>query len=202
MSQSESLDEAQMQIIESLNAAASRLSRLNQSLLLLTKIENRQFENTENVNVASVIEGSLGNLKELAEIKNIHVESAINSDLSIEMNESLAEILISNIMINAIKHNYHNGDLRIDLDANSLAVSNTGNSPRINTSEMFERFKKDSSAGESLGLGLAIVKTICDIYGFMVSYDYVEERHVVKVHFKDSLRFFSSNFPQNQGIDL
>src|SRR6185312_12604635 len=41
--QSENLDKTQIHSIQILNDAASKLSRLNQSLLLLTKIENRQF---------------------------------------------------------------------------------------------------------------------------------------------------------------
>ena len=181
LSQSENLDETQVNVIQSINDAASRLSKLNQSLLLLAKIENRQFENTEKVNFSFTLTRCVENFEELATIKKISVVKNISENVFIELNESLAEILISNIIINAIKHNYQNGNIRIELDANALTVSNTGDEPHENTSGLFERFKKESSSGDSLGLGLAIVKTICDTYRFSVSYKFENGLHVVKI---------------------
>lgn len=183
LSQSENLSNTQIHAIQSINDAASRLSKLNQSLLLLAKIENRQFRNTENVNLSFVINRCLENFEELNAIKNINIYKNIDDDIFIEMNESLAEILVSNIIINAIKHNCPGGTIKIELDAGSLAVSNTGIPPQIHTSELFERFKKDSLSSDSLGLGLSIVKTICDTYGFTVSYNYEKEMHLIKVYF-------------------
>jgi len=181
--QSENLDETQINAIQSVNDAASRLSKLNQSLLLLAKIENHQFENAEKINFSFVLNQCVENFEELAVIKDISIKKNIADNIFIEMNDSLAEILISNIILNAIKHNYQNGNIKIDLTENSLIVSNTGGKPHENTGKLFERFKKDSSSGDSIGLGLAIVKTICDTYGFTVSYHYKEEMHVVKIAF-------------------
>jgi len=183
LSQSENLTNMQIHSIQSMSDAASRLSKLNQSLLLLTKIENRQFKNTENVNLSFVINHCIENFEELNALKNICIEKNITDDIFIEMNESLAEILVSNIIINAIKHNCPGGTIKIELDTGSLAVSNTGIPPQLNTTELFERFKKDSSSGDSLGLGLSIVKTICDTYEFTVSYNYKDGMHVVKINF-------------------
>lgn len=183
LSQSESLDEMQINLIQGINDAASRLSRLNQSLLLLAKIENRQFENSESINLSFILYSYIENFKELASIKNISIVKNIADGILIEMNESLAEILVSNIIINAIKHNFGDGNIKIELEGNTLSVINTGTAPKIDTSELFERFKKDSSSDESIGLGLSIVRTICDIYGFDVSYHYTEGLHVVKISF-------------------
>ncbi|MEO6134400.1 MAG: HAMP domain-containing sensor histidine kinase [Ginsengibacter sp.] len=181
--QSENLDGAQINVIQSLNDAASRLSRMNQSLLLLTKIENSQFDNTERINFSFILTRYIENLEELASAKDITIVKNIANDFFIDLNESLAEILISNVVVNAIKHNYPGGNIKIDLGANGLSVSNTGTAPKIKTSELFERFKKDSASGDSIGLGLSIVKTICDKYDFDVSYNFIEERHVVKIAF-------------------
>jgi len=183
LSQSENLTETQIPSIQSINDAASRLSRLNQSLLLLAKIENRQFENTEKINFSFVLSRCVENFEELAVIKSISIIKNISENILIELNESLAEILISNIIINAIKHNYQNGNIRIELDVNALTVSNTGDEPHENTSGLFERFKKDSSSADSLGLGLSIVKTICDISGLPVIYIYENGMHIIKVIF-------------------
>ncbi|HET7118290.1 MAG TPA: HAMP domain-containing sensor histidine kinase [Hanamia sp.] len=183
LSQSEKLDESQINVIQSINDATSRLSRLNQSLLLLAKIENRQFGNTEVINLSFVLNRCLENFEELSVIKRINIHKEISENIFIEMNESLAEILVSNIIINAIKHNNQGGSIKIELDSNGLTVSNTGVVPKISTSELFERFKKDSSSGDSLGLGLSIVKTICDTYRFDISYVYNEKMHIVNILF-------------------
>src|SRR6185312_1752547 len=182
--QSENLDQIQINAIQSLNDAASRLSKLNQSLLLLAKIENHQFENAENINFSCVLNQSIENFEELAIIKNITIQKNIDENIFLKINDSLAEILVSNIILNAIKHNFQDGKLKIDLSLNSLIVSNTGDDPHENTEKLFERFKKDSSSGDSIGLGLAIVKTICETYGFVVSYYYKERMHIVKIVFK------------------
>jgi len=182
--QSENLDQIQINAIQSLNDAASRLSKLNQSLLLLAKIENHQFENAEKINFSCVLNQSIENFEELAIIKNITIQKNIDENIFLKINDSLAEILVSNIILNAIKHNFQDGKLKIDLSLNSLIVSNTGDDPHENTEKLFERFKKDSSSGDSIGLGLAIVKTICETYGFVVSYYYKERMHIVKIVFK------------------
>ncbi len=182
--QSETLDKAAIQSIQILNDAASKLSRLNQSLLLLAKIENRQFESTEKVNFSKIINQCIENFEELASIKNISIQKNLAEGIFIKINESLAEILASNIILNSIRHNVQNGNIKISLNEKSMQVSNTGNEPNENTSDFFERFKKSSSSGDSLGLGLAIVKSICDTYGFAVSYSYKDGIHFVKVDFK------------------
>lgn len=183
LSQSEHLEESQIKIIQSLNDAASRLSRLNQSLLLLARIENRQFEDKEKINFSDVLEKCIENFQEPAALKNIIVEKNIVKDVSVQMNDSLADILCSNIILNAVKHNNPGGMIRIDLDENDFVVSNSGDEPKLKTAELFERFKKGSSSPESLGLGLSIVKTICDTYGFDVSYHFDDGMHVVKITF-------------------
>lgn len=184
LSQSEHLDNIQISTIQSLNDATNRLSKLNQSLLLLTKIENRQFIKTENINISLILDGYIENFEELAEAKKIAIIKNIEKNSLVEMNESLASILISNIIINAIKHNHNNGKIEIELVGNSLTIRNTGEIPEKDTSEFFERFKKHSASNDSLGLGLSIVKKICETYGFPVSYRYERDMHIVTVQFK------------------
>ena len=184
LSQSEHLEESQVKIMQSLNEAASRVSRLNQSLLLLAKIENRQFEDKEKINLSAVLEKCIENFQEPAELKNIMIEKNIVKNISVQMNDSLADILLSNIILNSIKHNFPGGMIRIDLNESALVVSNSGDEPKLKPTELLERFKKESTSPESLGLGLSIVKTICDSYGFCVSYNFNEGRHIMKINFQ------------------
>ncbi|MEO5650453.1 MAG: HAMP domain-containing sensor histidine kinase [Ginsengibacter sp.] len=183
LTQSEKLDETQVNAIKSLNEATSRLSKLNHSLLLLTKIDNKQFVETEPVNISLIILRYLENFEELAVTKNIRVVKNIVPNKLIKMNESLAGILISNIISNAIKHNHRNGSIEINLDEKRLIVCNTGPVPVKEPARLFERFQKDAVTGDSLGLGLSIVKKIGDISDFSVSYQYEQDMHRIEINF-------------------
>ncbi len=181
--QSENMNTTQVDCITALGEATDRLSRLNQSLLLLTKIDNSQFIDSEKVNISNVLSGFINNFEELASSKNIFVKKNIKPDVCIIINKALAEAMISNVITNTIKHNHNNGNIEVDLNDTTLLVSNTGKEPAIKTSELFQRFKKDNLSSDSLGLGLAIVKRICETYGFHISYNYSKPMHTIKINF-------------------
>lgn len=181
LSQSENLTEAQLNILQSLNEASSRLSRLNQSLLLLAKIENLQFAHIDTIDFSSMLKHYIENFVELAQAKGLRISESIEQDVLLQMNESLAEILISNIISNAIKHNVAKGVINIELNQKHFRVCNSGPELRTDPAELFGRFKKESTSGDSLGLGLSIVKTITDIYSFFISYHYEKGLHTVEI---------------------
>ncbi len=183
LSQSENLKEEQMDTIQSVFEAANRLSKLNQSLILLTKIDNRQFSENEEVNIGDIIERHLNNYEELISSKLISLEKNIQQKTTVIMNEALAEILISNLIINAIKHNVDKGSIKISLSLKQLSITNTGAALLAEPHELFERFKKDKVTSESLGLGLSIVKKICDRSGFTIRYEYSDSLHKTNLQF-------------------
>nr|MDQ6902902.1 sensor histidine kinase [Bacteroidota bacterium] len=71
LSQSENLLEDQMNIIQTISETTNRLSRLNQSLILLAKIDNLQFKETEQVDISFIIEHFINNYEELVLAKEI-----------------------------------------------------------------------------------------------------------------------------------
>ncbi len=135
----------------------------------------------------SMLNRYVDNFIELAQAKGLEISKRIEDKVIMQMNESLAEILISNIISNAIKHNIDSGNITVELDKKYFRVSNTGPELRTNTAELFGRFKKESSSVDSLGLGLSIVKTITDIYGFSISYQNKNKQHIIEILFHDSL---------------
>ncbi|MDE3213514.1 MAG: HAMP domain-containing histidine kinase [Bacteroidota bacterium] len=181
LSQGESINENQMDIIESVSGTVHRLSKLNQSLILLTKLDNRQFSEKETVDIGNLLLRQLNHYEELLLAKKIHLDRQIQVPTLISFNEALAEILISNLLTNAIKHNISGGTIKASLDGQQLTVSNTGRPLSAPPAVYFERFQKDSISGDSLGLGLSIVKKICDNYNFTLSYRYEDGFHVLKV---------------------
>lgn len=182
LSQSE-MKEEQMNAIQSLAETTNRLSKLNQSLILLTKIDNNQFAKSEALNLSNIVQHHLCNYEELIHAKGIDLTKDIQQNVMVIMNETLAEILIVNLLTNSIRHNIDNGIIKIVLNNKLLAISNTGNILVTDPALYFERFKKGSDSNESLGLGLSIVKKICDTFNFNITYNFNESFHNITISF-------------------
>lgn len=185
--QSGDLKEAQLKAVSDAYEASNRLSKLNNSLILLSKIENRQFPESKQVEPRHLIEVQLEILEDLILSKNISIVKNFSEPLTIMMNPYLAEIMLSNLIKNAIRHNVVGGKLIIDFYKEQIVISNTGLKNKIDKDILFKRFHKSSSSSDSLGLGLAIVLKICEVYGFSVEYDYKNEMHCMKVNLKKNI---------------
>lgn len=181
--QSPSVSERDMQIIQSVNNAANKLSSLNKALLLLSKIENNQFKNVEEINIQLLIEKTLEHFEDIILIKNIRLVKEYQAETKFDMNPVLADILISNLLQNAIRHNVKDGFISISLGRNNIQFSNSGAYLSTSTAELFNRFKKSEASAESIGLGLAIVKEICDKYKIDINYFYKDNIHTIVLEY-------------------
>ena len=150
--------------------------------MLLAKIENKQFAKTQSVEVNELIERKIEAFDELLKHKNISVEKHL-LPVSLMMHPALADMLINNLIGNAIKHNINGGRLTIRLTEKRLSIENTGNPLTTSPEDLFQRFRKNNYASDSLGLGLAIVKEICSEYLFQVDYKYADGIHTISVRF-------------------
>lgn len=169
--QAKNMSGENMRWIQDIHESTMRLSRLNQALLLLTKIENRQFHDKERLNLSAIIDEKIVELDEIFAHKGITVSHEIRAPFEIDIHPALADILLTNLLNNAVKHNLaHNGRLSILSDNSQLTIANTGPALTIPPQELFERFRKQSTSSGSLGLGLAIVKTICAVYDLDIVY--------------------------------
>ena len=181
--QSENLQEADMKAIQTVYEAAGRLSKLNQSLLLLTKIDNWQFVKQEQINMSQIIEGQLINYGDFIFGKQIQISKDLDKTFELEINPILLDILLSNLLINSIKHNIKNGTIIITLTHEKLVIQNTGKALENIPSDFFGRFKKHNTESDSLGLGLAIVKKICDTNNLKIVYLYQNNIHAIEIIF-------------------
>ncbi|HWY38453.1 MAG TPA: HAMP domain-containing sensor histidine kinase [Bacteroidia bacterium] len=181
--QSPNLREEEMNQLQAMDNSVSKLAALNKALLLLAKIENNQFKDIAEMSLQKTLERVLGNYESMIESKELSVIKTIRNDHVINMNPVLCEILISNLLQNAIRHNTQKGNIKIELQDNSLSISNNGNPLQIDPREMFVRFKKNNASQESLGLGLSIVKSIVDAYSLQINYSYSDSMHTFTVIF-------------------
>jgi signal transduction histidine kinase len=168
--------------IQAMYDAIGRLRQLNQSLLLLTKIENHQFDHTEPVDMAPLIEEKLVQLEDPLRSRHLVVHRDLDR-LWLPINHYLADILLNNLLLNAIRHNQEGGELTIRLRETGLRVSNSGPALSFDPTTIFDRFVKGAHSGGT-GLGLAIVRQICDNYHFSLSYTYANQLHTVDIGFR------------------
>lgn len=181
--QRDDITEEQSEILEKLNDTTTRLSRLNKNLLLLSKIESRQYNVPEEVNLKEVIEKQLDFFKEQALAKNITVNTDLSDGVILKVNAFLTEILISNLFLNAINHNIENGEINVKLTSHSLIFSNTGITSSLETDKLFERFSKANPLSKGNGLGLSIIKKIVRNNNWEKTYSFVNNLHVFEIRF-------------------
>lgn len=168
--------------LSDLNDSVSRLIRINRNLLLLSRIENNQYAALEEISIGEILKKQIAFFAEQAEEGNIGIYLKYTEPCVKKANLTLLEIGISNLLLNALRHNHKNGQIVVSLYKNTLRISNTGASAPLDKEKLFQRFAQPGSSGGS-GLGLAIVKKICDLHGWTVSYLYEENMHIFQLSF-------------------
>ena len=174
--------------INQIRNTLKRMSTLNQSLLMLSKIENQQFKDKEQVVFNSVVKTMISDFNSILEFKSIELVLIENGEFKTLINKDLAYSLLSNLIKNALKHNINNGKIIIEIDNLSLITKNTSNRKTpLNSEDIFRRFYKESEDHLSTGLGLSIVKTIIDNHSNMdISYAFEDPFHVFSLKIKNS----------------
>ncbi len=173
----------QSEILDSLNENVSRLNRLNKNLLLLSKIEHVSYSDKQTILLSGYLKKNLEFFTEQATAKALTIKMELQEDFEIKSNHVLAEVLISNLFLNAIKHNIPNGKINIAIKSNTLAFSNSGQPYPLTTHKLFNRFSKANPSEQGSGLGLSIVKKIADINNWSVTYQFENNLHSFAVSF-------------------
>jgi len=149
--------------IYSSHQSAGKLQKINKGLLLLSKIDNQQFSDQKEIDLTVKIQEKLVFFKPLLETNNIILKHNLEQTFIVRINPMLADVLLNNLLSNAINHNVENGYITILAVNDSLYFSNSSNGSVLKSDEYFERFKKGNSTFDSTGLGLSIVKKIVDV---------------------------------------
>lgn len=177
----EGINEKQLEELAKVHQTLEHITRLNKSLLLLSKIENAQFADVKDVSVNSLLHSYLEDYEEVYSYLHIQVEVQENATLTLHMNETLAATLITNLLKNAFVHNQDEGRIRILITGHSFIIANTGTPHALDESRIFERFYKDGKKEGSTGLGLSIADGICKMSGLSIHYAYTGGMHTFTV---------------------
>lgn len=176
--QNENLDKKNLTFLTEVKNDLKRMVGLNKSLLMLSKIENSQFNALSEVDFNAMINNLVQNYEDFIAFKNVEVNIIEQGVFKAGFNQDLADILLSNLLKNAIKYNNEEGILNIFIENNRIIFQNSGMQQPLDKSRIFNRFYKQSFDHTSTGLGLSIIKTIIKQYpGWDISYEFEEKMH-------------------------
>jgi signal transduction histidine kinase len=179
--QSENIREDESVLLGALLHTIDRLSRLNHSLILLSKIGHGQYDDVKDVDLHAVVSDAMEHFEHVAALKELKIEQELDGQPIVKMSETLAEILIVNLIKNAIRHSEEGSKIKIILSDDLFVLKNYGAPLELQEDELFRRFTKSGAHPESTGLGLAIAHEICKVSDLKLSYRYEEGMHCFQV---------------------
>jgi len=177
----EKVMDAHKDSIKTIYDEVSHVSKLGSGLNLLTKINNREFTNAKNIKTKPVIEKHISSVKEMAELKSMSFRRSISAEHSLYIDPFLLDILLKNLLRNAISYGTPKGPVYIKTTSTILLISNYGPPPSVPVEKMFERFYSGREKKSSLGLGLFLVKKICELNQLDINYRYKNGQHVFTI---------------------
>jgi signal transduction histidine kinase len=187
-------------LIAEMHNALEKLSRIHSSLTLLTKLENKEYATEKPVSLSELTRETLDSFDELIQMKSLSLHCHIEDNVYINLHSALADLLLTNLVSNSIRHNIPGGVIRVSLTSAGLVISNSGQPPQVPVMELFERFKKGDPASDSIGIGLAIVRQICELMNFNVIYEFAASQHAIAISFQPSIP--ASKLLQNLTVPL
>lgn len=180
--QTDQLSREQTELVSDIYEAVSRMARINHSLVLLVKIDNKLIQDIESIDLEQIIEDKVKEFQELAITRNLNFITDLQP-VKIDMSKYLADILLNNLFTNAINHNKEDAEIFIKLTPQYLSFSNPAVGEKGLSDKIFERFQKSASS-EGTGLGLTIVRQICSGLGFQLTYSYVNSHHTFRINLR------------------
>jgi signal transduction histidine kinase len=185
--QKKELKKDSINLIKSINEATDRLFKLNQGLLLISKIENYYFQEEKELSLEQIVGNCIIQYKEIMQLKKITVEVETNDPAIVKMNQTLAEVLISNLISNAVRYNIDGGFLKCCICSGYLSISNSGTPLKTDPELLFRRFHKLNENPQSVGLGLSIVRKIADTYKMKITYTCVGNIHELRLDYNPEM---------------
>lgn len=157
-----------------INQNATRMVQLIRLMLDYAKIDNNSdiLKNRENIDLRVLVTQILKNNKYQIEQNNISID--VIGNVVINANKINIELMLGNLIENAVKYNKPSGLVNVELyESTKSVIINVIDSgigiPDEEKANIFKTFYKINRSGKkdnfSSGLGLGIVKKIVDLYG-------------------------------------
>ena len=182
------LSEQQMGDLLKAVHSLENMSQMNRSLLMLSKIENGQFDDTQRVDFQQFAEEILTELQTVYGSRHIVVERQWNEPFVAVIDPTLARMLLANLLKNAFVHNNDGGKIVVESRVDRFSIANNGQAQPLDANKIFEPFyhgenndQKQRENRNSTGIGLALVRAICAQGGLRVDYRFEQGRHLFQI---------------------
>lgn len=169
----ESVSEYESAIERSLQRISS-MRNLIMDLLDFTKVSfERQVEKTHEIDLREMVSMAIVTVSPYAIHKDIQFVTNVNGCGKIWADPNDFEIILNNLVSNAVKYNKSGGKVTVNVDCSenefSISVADTGIGMSKDESKMlfeeFSRIRNDKTRNISgSGLGLSIVKKVVELY--------------------------------------
>ena len=148
-----------------------RTTRIANQLLTLSGIDAmNELDQTDTIDVGSLIERVVLDIDTEISEKSIRVSIRLDTEKRLTGNEALLYILFRNLIDNAVRYSPPGSELKVvyQYEESALALSVIDQGPGISADQrerVFDRFYRDINIeGEGSGLGLAIARKIADLH--------------------------------------
>ncbi|WHF51810.1 HAMP domain-containing sensor histidine kinase [Chryseobacterium gotjawalense] len=175
--QTDFITEQQAEILNDISTATTRMRKLNQALLLLSKIENKQFTNIQPVNFNLIVDTYIKNYQEQIKFKNLSLKKDFSEVFIVEIDFGLAEILVGNLFFNALKYAPQESEVEVIIHKNELKIANHAEGSALDQHQLFKRFQRQNTHEKGNGLGLEIAKEIAAAFHLDLKYQFENHQH-------------------------
>nr|WP_241774366.1 HAMP domain-containing sensor histidine kinase [Flavobacterium sp. Root935] len=176
--QNESLNDNAVDKIAGSLKTLDMLKKIINNLLLISRIDNNQYEANEEINLREVVLDLQEDLEDRIDDKEIQFVNRMQNDFVFTGNKTLIHILIYNLVINAIKYNKPKGSIFIEDgfvdEYYFISVKDSGiGMEESQLEKIFSRFARISSDQEGQGLGLPIAQSIASFHRVQIKVESV-----------------------------
>jgi two-component system, OmpR family, sensor kinase len=177
------LSEEQMLSLSKMYDDLNKVSSINRSLILLMSLEHHEVKE-DKINFSEMLQEIIHSQEDLISMNGVKLTSKIEQEVFLSIDKLLVNIILSNLISNANRHNFSGGEIEIVLTQDHFLIRNTGREQEFTNETIFLRFNKGKYNPESIGIGLALVKKICTIYNFDILYNFHQNWHQFEIKFK------------------
>lgn len=153
------------------------LTRLNRSLLLLSKIDNGQYAEQAPIDLTAQLDELLDDYRDIYAEREHRIEVQHTAHCVLPLHPTLCTTLLSNLLKNAFVHTPAQGYIGLSSTAQSVTISNTATEGPLDEQLIFKRFYSAHRTPENSGLGLAIAQAICQQHRLHLRYAYHSGQH-------------------------
>jgi len=153
--------------LQRIKSASKTLATIYDDMDYLIK-KGRVIHKLQDINMSEFIQNRVDYFQEIANLKNIEIETKIQTDIHYKFSKTKLQRIIDNTISNAIKYSNDNSKIEIKLyqkDKHIIFEVQDYGIGIANIDKIFSRYYRENETKGGFGIGLNIVKDIIDKEG-------------------------------------